>query len=143
LLIRPPHHRTVLLSHRLNALHAFQIVVFEAVPKLVREVKAKLVHQLGMQQVDIVLLEVVPHDQSQRVIILVTSPLQLKPAQPVEQLSKILLVPISQTVQVRVRSELAGQDATLRSKDLDPAQLELVLFGHDGVVVVVVEEHDA
>jgi hypothetical protein len=60
----------------------------------------------------------------------------------VEELGEVLLVPVEGEIEVGVRGEVASEDPCLPCEDADAAQLELVVLGHDGVVVVVVEEHD-
>ena len=59
-----------------------------------------------------------------------------------EQLGKVLLVPLQRSVEMGIGEDLTGQQPTILPKDLHSPHLELVLLGRHRVVQVVVEiEH--
>lgn len=80
---------------------------------------------------------------------LIPTGLELEPSQAVEELGEVFLIPVQEKIEMGVRCDLGDKDSTSFSlrivsshKNTNFSQFELVIFGHDGVVVVVVEKHD-
>ena len=55
---------------------------------------------------------------------------------------EVLLIPVKDDVEVGVAGDLAGVELSILRKDFDFAKLEFEVFHQDGVVAVVLEEHD-
>jgi hypothetical protein len=59
-----------------------------------------------------------------------------------KKLSKIFLVPIQGTVEMRAAGELTRVEFIIGTKYFNFSQLKRKIFHHDGVITIVKEEHD-
>lgn len=133
----------VVLDHSLDGLDLLEVVLGEGVPHLVGEVVPELLVEFGPHQEDFfLLLEPVPDHQRKGVVILIPTVLEFEVGQPVEEFGEVLFIPVQDNVEMRVAGDMAGVEFAILCEDLDLAEFELEVLHHDGVVAVVLEEHD-
>lgn len=80
---------------------------------------------------------------------LVVAGLELEPSQTVKKFGKVFFIPVQKKIEVRVWCDSTDEDPSSLSliivsthKDANFSKLKLVIFSHDGVVMIVVEKHD-
>ncbi len=133
----------IVLDHRLNGPDFLEVEAGKGIPELGCEVIAELLIQLGTHQKDLLLLlELVPHHQRKSVIVFVSTVFELEEGESTKEFMEVLFVPIEYHIEVRVAGDLAGVELAILSEYLDFSELELEVLHHDGVVAVVLEEHD-
>lgn len=58
-----------------------------------------------------------------------------------KKLSKVFFIPIKRKIEMRIRGKLTRHYSSIMGEYLHLSKLKFIIFGHDRMVVVVVEEH--